>query len=69
MLPDLEIFSQLKTQEQSVASDFITLARHPYFTMEFGRERLKKHITSNYEVLRNDLDKDGTSRLSPYLRF
>ena len=37
--------------------------------MDFGKERLERHILRNYDDLRNDLDKDGTSRLSPYLRF
>ncbi|NVP17820.1 deoxyribodipyrimidine photo-lyase [Candidatus Gracilibacteria bacterium] len=42
---------------------------HPYFTMEFGKNRLENYIRSDYETFRNDLDKDGTSKLSPYLRF
>jgi len=37
--------------------------------MEFGRERLKNAIKENYDATRNMLDRDGTSRLSPYLRF
>jgi deoxyribodipyrimidine photo-lyase len=62
-------FKQLQTSEQSQASDFIPLEKHPYFTMEFGQERFENAIRSDYIDLRNDLDKDGTSRLSPYLRF
>jgi len=62
-------FTQLETEEQSEASDFIEIKKHPYFTMEFGRERFEKYIQSNYQDIRNDLDIDGTSRLSPYLRF
>jgi deoxyribodipyrimidine photo-lyase len=69
ILPKLEHFSQLETQEQSQAWDFIQHKKHPYFTMQFGQERFEKHILQNYDTLRNDLDKDGTSRLSPYLRF
>lgn len=37
--------------------------------MDFGKERFERHILRNYSDVRNDLDKDGTSRLSPYLRF
>jgi deoxyribodipyrimidine photo-lyase len=68
---ELEIikFNQLVTEEQTGASDFIDLEKHPYFTMEFGQERFEKYIRSDYIDNRNDLDKDGTSRLSPYLRF
>lgn len=62
-------FSQLQTEEQTEAKDFIEIEKHPYFTMEFGRERFKKLPFLHYNDVRNDLDKDGTSRLSPYLRF
>ena len=65
---ELTKFSQLQTSEQSEASDFIKIEKHPYFTMQFGQERLEKYINTNYNDVRNDLDKDGTSRLSPYLR-
>lgn len=61
--------SQLKTQEQSEAKDFIEHKKHPYFTMEFGKKRFQKLPVSWYESYRNSLDVDGTSRLSPYLRF
>jgi deoxyribodipyrimidine photo-lyase len=36
--------------------------------MEFWKERFEKYIRASYDDTRNDLDKDGTSRLSPYLR-
>lgn len=68
---ELEIkkIHQLQTQEQTEAKDFIKIAQHPYFTMEFWKNRFEKHIVSNYTETRNDLDIDWTSRLSPYLRF
>lgn len=68
---ELEIreFHQLKTDEQHEAKDFISLEKHPYFTLEFWNKRLKENIRSDYDDTRNMLDKDGTSRLSPYLRF
>ena len=62
-------FSQLQTDEQSEASDFIGLDQHPYFTMEFGKTRFEKLPFPYYNDVRNNLDVDGTSRLSPYLRF
>lgn len=67
-LPELTHFSQLESSEQTEAKDFIELLKHPYFTMQFWIDRLEKHISSNYDDTRNSLDKDGTSRLSPYLR-
>jgi deoxyribodipyrimidine photo-lyase len=62
-------FKQLQTEEQTEAKDFIKLEKHPYFTMKFGQERFAKLPFPHYNDARNDLDKDGTSRLSPYLRF
>lgn len=62
-------FSQLTTDEQTQAHDFIAHSKHPYFTMQFGKERFEKLPFPRYNDFRNDLDKDGTSRLSPYLRF
>ena len=69
ILPDITQFTQLKTSEQTEAKDFIEQEKHPHFTMQFGKERFEKHILSHYDDVRNNLDKDGTSRLSPYLRF
>ena len=62
-------FLQVPTEESSSSKDFISHVQHPHFTMEFGQKRIAKYISSDYESYRNDLDKDGTSRLSPYLRF
>lgn len=47
----------------------ISWENHPYFTMDFWKNRLENYIRSDYETFRNDLDKDWTSKLSPYLRF
>lgn len=60
---------QVKIEEQTEAKDFIELEKHPYFTMEFWKERFAKLPLQNYDDTRNSLDVDGTSRLSPYLRF
>lgn len=42
--------------------------KHPYFTLDFWRDRLNKLLDS-YSSFRNDLDKDWTTKLAPYLRF
>jgi len=60
---------QIEIEENFEASDFIKLEKHPYFTMEFWLNRFKNHIRENYDEYRNDLDKDWTSKVSPYLRF
>ena len=60
---------QLPTEEQTEASDFIEKIQHPYFTMDFWEKRFAMLPIKNYNDIRNDLDVDGTSRLSPYLRF
>lgn len=62
-------FSGISIPDSKRAMDFIELGAHPYFSLEFGRKRLAEHILSSYEDTRNRLDMDGTSRLSPYLRF
>lgn len=69
-LEELEIteFTQTRTEESTEAKDFIDTEKHPYFTMDFWKERFEKYIRKDYDDHRNDLDKDGTSRLSPYLR-
>jgi len=65
---ELKEFSQLPTKQQSEAKDFVTIPKHPYFTMEFGEDRFKNHIKKSYNEQRNDLGIDGISRLSPYHR-
>lgn len=62
-------FKQLEIEENSKISDFIKLEKHPYFTYLFWLERLNNHIKNDYSLYRNDLDKDATSKISPYLRF
>ena len=37
--------------------------------MDFGKQRFEKCIFPEYQEVRNSLDIDGTSKLSPYLRF
>jgi len=49
--------------------EIIVWEEHPYFNIDFWSTRLKSFDFVHYEDYRNDLDKDGTSRLSVYLRF
>lgn len=49
--------------------DLIIWEKHPYFSLDFWKNRLENFNFWNYEEFRNDLDKDWTSRLSVYLRF
>lgn len=62
-------FNQIKIEENFSAKDFIKTEKHPYFTMDFWKNRLENYIKTDYDLYRNDLDKDWTSKLSPYLRF
>lgn len=47
----------------------IVWEKHPYFSIDFWKKRLEKFDFTKYLDLRNDLDKDWTSKLSVYLRF
>lgn len=64
-------FNQIKNdfQIKKFLDDIIIWEKHPYFTIDFWKKRLEIFDFENYEKYRNDLDLDGTSRLSVYLRF
>jgi len=47
----------------------LSFEENKQFPIEFGFERLKEFDFNAYERLRNRLDLDGTSKLSPYIRF
>jgi deoxyribodipyrimidine photo-lyase len=49
-------------------SEIITVPHHPLWTMEFARSRLDRDFSS-YDELRNLPAVDGSTRLSPYIRF
>ncbi len=72
VLQEPTAFIQLITDEVE-AWDFLNIKipgwKHPYFTIDFGQTRRKNFDFSSYEAHRNNLDIDGTSRLSVYLRF
>lgn len=44
------------------------IKKHPYWTMEFWKERMGRDFSS-YEDERNTPSIDGSTRLSPYIRF
>ncbi len=48
--------------------DIICAAYHPYWTVKFGHERMERDF-SHYDDLRNLPAIDGSTRLSPYIRF
>lgn len=62
-------FKAITTEENFEAKDFISLPSHPFFTFEFGQKRFTSFPNERYNELRNDLDRDGTSKLSVYIRF
>jgi deoxyribodipyrimidine photo-lyase len=49
-------------------SDIITVVHHPYWSIPFGAERMDRDFES-YDDLRNLPAIDGSTRLSPYIRF
>ncbi len=55
-------------EDRKNISDIIRVPHHPLWTLEFGRERMTRD-TSHYDELRNIPWVDGSTRLSPYIRF
>ncbi len=54
--------------ERSEIGDIITVDHHKYWTMSLGHERMNRDFTL-YDELRNIPSVDGSTRLSPYIRF
>lgn len=48
--------------------DIIKVPHHTYWSIEFWQERMNRDF-SNYDELRNIPSIDGSTRLSPYIRF
>lgn len=71
VLASPESFHQISNDfdAKSFLDEHIPWESHPYFTLDFWKQRLENFAFPVYNDYRNDLDKDGTSRLSPYLRF
>ncbi len=57
-----------KDKNETIEKHFPTL-QHPYFTMAFGRKRISDFHFSQYDETRNFPAIDGSTRLSPYIRF
>lgn len=49
-------------------SESITVPYHPYWSIPFGAERMDRDFSA-YDALRNIPAVDGSTRLSPYIRF
>jgi len=64
-------FSQIKNNfcAKNFLDEKISWEKHPFFTLDFWKSRMKNFDFKNFSEIRNDLDKDWTSRLAPYLRF
>lgn len=62
-------FKQLEIEENYNSTDFIKIKNHPYFNLDFWINRLKNNIKINYDEIRNSLDLDWTTKLSPFIRF
>lgn len=54
---------------KKLLNSIIVWEKHPYFNIKFLNSRLDKFNFESYEDFKNNLDKDGTSKLSVYLRF
>lgn len=69
ILQEPKYFKVIEIDEKYNISDFINISKHPYFTLDFWINRFDEYIKEDYGQYRNDLDKDWTSKLSPYIRF
>lgn len=54
--------------DRKEVGEIITAPHHPLWTMQFGRDRMDRDF-SHYDDLRNLPAIDGSTRLSPYIRF
>ncbi len=59
----------VEVDKKNTIERYFPLLRHPYFTMDFGRKRLADFHFSQYDETRNFPFIDGSTRLSPYIRF
>ena len=54
--------------ERREISEIIVVPYHKYWTLALGRERMNRDF-AHYDELRNLPAVDGSTRLSPYIRF
>lgn len=55
-------------KERKKIREIIRAPYHPFWTVKFGRERMERDFL-HYDELRNYPAIDGSTRLSPYMRF
>ncbi len=55
-------------EDRREIGEILTVPYHPYWTLALGRERIERDF-SHYDELRNLPWVDGSTRLSPYIRF
>ena len=55
-------------EDRKEVSEFITVPYHPYWSIPFGLTRMDRDFSS-YDDTRNIPSIDGSTRLSPYIRF
>jgi deoxyribodipyrimidine photo-lyase len=55
-------------EDRQEIGEIITVPHHKYWTIALGHERMKRDFT-HYDDLRNLPAIDGSTRLSPYIRF
>ncbi len=55
-------------EDRSAIWEIISIPHHPYWNIPFGSERMDRDF-SNYDEIRNIPSIDGSTRLSPYIRF
>ena len=65
---DLSLVKWFTPPDHREIGEVISVPYHPFWTMEFGRTRLDRDF-SHYDDLRNLPAIDGSTRLSPYIRF
>lgn len=56
------------SEDRKEISEVITVPYHPYWSIPFGLTRMDRDFSS-YEDTRNIPSVDGSTRLSPYIRF
>lgn len=65
---DGNLVSWLVPKNRKEISEIITVPHHPYWSIPFGIERMDRDFSS-YDDQRNLPAIDGSTRLSPYIRF
>ena len=68
-MPDRIITPKLQESSLEEITRNIKYQKNLYWKVNFVYSRLKNFDFKNYEKTRNRLDIDGTSKLSPYIRF